>query len=428
MSEFKVWDHVDATLVSQEGRDPKASRTPSVWPSEASADRIDKTEANIVGTCHRKSFGRMVGWPITNGVDPIGAWRFVTGRLIEGHLTGLAQAADPRIYVASGIRHYVEDIYLPFELDLVVKDPETNRGWIVECKTIYGYFAKKEIINEGKPKLEHIMQAALYLLEIKNGARMKELIFAGWTDRMSREAKLLAAGKEVTPGRNRIQMATVDFVNSMDDGCVGAKLCYISRDECDRKEFNITVEEDFDGSLYPVVDGMMWKTFTVESIYERYKTLQNYWFVARAEAERRLEAKGVLPPSTLRLVRGRGEQPPDRDETVTLTDVEKAAEQDYLIRLERETASLPVEFWPPAEYQWAFPNDKIEALYQKQLMGKKKYEDWKKKKKGADRIGDWQCLYCPFKKMCVPHQNPNWAYQLYDMDDMIPVEQIGRVE
>lgn len=413
MPEFKIFDHVDATLVSQEGREPRASRIPSVWPSEASANRIDKTEANIVGTCHRKSFGRMVGWPVTNQVDPVGAWRFVTGRLIEGHLTGLAMATKPEIFVASGVRHFVKDIYLPFELDLVVKDPETSRGWIVECKTIYGYMANKEIIENGKPKLDHIMQAALYLLEIKNGKRLKEIILNGHAERQANP----------NAHRNRIQIATPEFIQSMDDGCVGAKLCYISRDECTRKEFNITVEEDFDGSFYPVIDGMMWKTFTVESIYERYRTLQNYWFAARAEAERRLEAKGVQPPSTLRLIRGPGDQP---GEPVELTDEQKKAEQDYLIRLEREAAALPVEFWPPAEYQWAFPVDKIEHLYQRSLIGKKKYEDWKKKKKGADRIGDWQCLYCPFKKMCIPHQNPNWAYQLYDMDDMLPVESIGQ--
>jgi hypothetical protein len=147
MPEFKVFDYVDAALVSQENREPRAARIPSVWPSEASADRIDKTEGPIVGSCHRKSFGRMVGWPITNQVDPVGAWRFVTGRSIEDHLTLLAKNSKPQIYAANGIRHFVKDIYLPFELDLVVKDPNTNRGWIVECKTVYGYQAEKEIIK-----------------------------------------------------------------------------------------------------------------------------------------------------------------------------------------------------------------------------------------------------------------------------------------
>lgn len=422
MAEFKVFDYVNAALVTQEGRDAKASRTPSVWPSEASADRIDKTEGVIAGTCHRKSFGRMVGWPVVSGVDPVGAWRMVTGRLIESHLTGLAENTSPGIYVANGVKHYVPDIYLPFELDLVVVDPETKRGWIVECKTIYGYMATKNVINEGKPKLDNLMQASLYLLEIKTGKRLKEIILASVAERFRLDSEALAAGKEPSH-RNRIQ-ANVDRLMEMDDGPIGAKLLYLTRDTCEHKEFNITVQEDFDGSFYPAVDDMMWKIFTVESIYERYRTLQNYWFVARAEAERRLEEKGVKAPDTLRLIRGHGDV---SSYDTTLTPEQKKAEYDYLIRLERETASLPIEFWPPAEYQWSYPADKIELLWQRQLLGKKRYEDWKKKKKGADRIGDWQCLYCPYKKMCVPHQNPNWAYQLYDMDDMLPVDpELGR--
>lgn len=422
MSDFKLFDLVDAALVAQEGREPKASRTPSVWPSEASADRIDKTQGLIVGTCHRKSFGRMVGWPITNQVDPVGAWRFVTGRSIETHLTFLAANTKPEIFCASGVRHYVKDIYLPFELDLVVRDPKSKRGWIVECKTIYGYMATSDIIKGGKPKLENLMQIALYLLEIKNGKKLKEIITAGLAERAAFEAAALAAGKEPGPTRNRIQ-ANTEILSDLSDDPIGAKLVYITRDTCERKEFDITIEEDFDGSWYPAVDGMMWKTFTVESIYERYKTLQNYWFVARNEAERRLEVKGVFPPETLRLIKGRGDQP-ERDET--LTKEQKDLEYTYLDRLEKETAGLPVQYWPPAEFQWAYTPDKIELLFQRQLIGKKKYDDWKKKKKGADRIGDWQCLYCPFKKMCVPHQNPSWAYQLYDMDDMLPTEDLAR--
>lgn len=412
MGDFKILDYVDATLVAQEGRDPRASRTPSVWPSEASADRIDKTAGPIVGACHRKAFGRMVGWPLTSQIDPVGAWRFVTGRSIEEHLSALAAATKPPIFIASGVRHYVPDIYLPFELDLVVSDPQTKKGWIVECKTIYGYMSGKQIMTEGKPKLENIMQAALYLLEIKNGKKLKEIIKAGIINKASKDAK----------ARNRIS-ADENLLKDMDDGPLGAKLVYISRDECERKEFDITIEEDFDGFSYPCIDGMMWKIFTVESIYERYRTLQNYWYVARAEAERRLEAKGVTPPPTLRLVRGPGDS---TESAEGLSDEEKKTEQDYLVRLERETAALPVEFWPPAEYQWAYSPDKIEHLFQRDLIGAKKYNDWKKKKAGSDRIGDWQCLYCPFKKMCVPHQNPNWAYQLYDMDDEIPQEVLDR--
>lgn len=398
---FKLFDYIDATMVSQENRDSRASKTPAVWPSEASANRLDKSESNIVGKCHRASFGRMVGWNITNKVDPVGAWRFVTGRLIEGYLTDVSKATNPKIYVASGVRHFVDDLFLPFELDLVVIDPDTKQGWITECKTYYGYMAKKEIETEGRPKLENLMQASLYLLELRTGAKLKEVIRAG----------LEAKSKDGPAYRNRIE-ANLEMLDQMDDGPLGCKLVYISRDECLRKEFNITIEEHFDGSFYPCVDGAMWQVFTVDSIYDRYKTLQNYWYAARAEATQRLEAKGIFPPPE-----NSGTADEKRSEvSVPLMD-DGAAAAKYLKSLEIETQALPEQFWPPAEYQWAYPADKIETLRNKGVIGKTRYDAYKAKKPGKDRIGDWQCLYCNFKKICVPKQNPNWAYQLYDIEN-----------
>jgi hypothetical protein len=157
--------------------------------------------------------------------------------------------------------------------------------------------ASNQIIKEGKPKLENIMQICLYLLEIKNGKKLKEIIKAGV------EEKIKTGGT-----RNRID-ANMELVDSIDDGCVGAKLVYVTRDTCDRKEFDITIEEDFDGSSYPCIDGMMWKIFTVESIYERYKTLQKFWYVARNEAVRRLAAKGIHPPPHMKLILGPEDNP-----------------------------------------------------------------------------------------------------------------------
>lgn len=153
------------------------------------------------------------------------------------------------------------------------------------------------------------------------------------------------------------------------------------------------------------------------------------------EGERRLEANGVEvkdvpPPSstsntpTLSLVRGE-DNPISTPAALTPEQIE--AEQDYLERLERETASLPIQFWPPAEYQYQYSPDKIELLYQRKLIGKKRYDDWKKKKVGSDRIGDWQCAFCQFRKQCVPTQgNSSLAYELYDMDSFIPVETTER--
>ena len=404
MPDFKLFPYIDTALVEQESRDAKASTVPAVWPSEASSIRIDQSVSKIVGACHRKSFMRMLGFPVTNQIDPVGAWRWVTGRLMEGTLVDLAKTSKIPIYIANGVRHFVPEFYLPLELDLVVLDPKTNKGWITECKTYYGYMAKKEI-EGGKPKLENLMQAVLYLMVVKDGATLKQIIADG------------LANKGNHP-RNRIE-ANLEMVQKMDDGPVGAKLVYISRDECLRKEFTVGIAEDFDGSHYPTVDGELWKIFTIESIYERFRTLQNYWFRARQETVRRLTDKGINPPESLKLVLAAGDVT-ERYSGADKPADERKAEDKYMELLADEARKLPESFWPPAEYQWAYTPEKVELLASKGEIGKARYKAWKDRKSGKDRIGDWQCLYCNFKSLCVPKQNPNWAYQLYDIENMEP--------
>ena len=403
MSEFSLFDYIDTALVKQESHDARTSNVPAVWPSEASANRIDRTVCNIYGACMRKSYYRMTGIPITNQVDPIGAWRWVTGRLIEGTLVDLARSTDPMIYAANGVRTFVEEFYMPLELDLVVVDPKDRKGWICECKTYYGYMAAKDI-KSGKPKIENVMQTVLYLNEVRNGAKLKQLIKEGLADKEDVNSK---------SSRNRIE-AQLDIVEQIDDGEIGAKLVYIARDDCARTEFTIGIAEDFDGAHYPVIDGQMWKIFTVESIYERFRTLQNYWFLARQEGVNRLKAKGIEPPTSLNLVLVRG----DTAGNAELVDIEKDANKKYLDLLAEEVRLLPDTFLPPAEYDWSYSATKIETLAASGEIGKVKYQDWKKKKLGKDKIGDWQCAYCPYKSTCIPKQNPNWSYQLYDITSM----------
>jgi hypothetical protein len=410
MNKFNLFEFVDAAMLKTEGRSPRASKVPSVWPSEASAVRIDKSLRPIDGKCHRQSFLRMIGTPETNSVDAVGAWRWVTGRKIEDHLTRLAKESDPKIFVASGVRYYFDTLYLPLELDLVVRNPADNKGWIVECKTYYGYMAGKNIVSEGKPKVENLFQVLLYLNLIRTGKKLKEIIREGL------EAKIHGHSD-----RLRIE-ADLEELDKMDDGPLGAKLAYIARDDCRRTEFEIGYQEDFDGSIYPVVNGSMWKTWTIESLLERYRTLQNYWFVARREAKDKLSSKGINAPETLSLVLNAGDIV-NRDSSYKITEEQQKAEEDYLLQLEQEMRRLPDKFWPPAEYEWAYSPDKVEKLYAAGEIGKMAYSDWKKKKVGKDRIGDWQCLYCPFKALCVPKQNPNLSYAFYDINNMSTLDE-----
>jgi hypothetical protein len=400
MSGFQLFEYLDPAIVRQESRDPKPSTVPSVWPSEASATRIDQRFWLVVGKCMRQSYLRMLGRPVSDQVDAKGAWKWVTGREMEGIVVDLAQATDPNIYVANGVKHYVPDIYLPFELDLVVRDPLTNRAWIAECKTYDGYYAEKEIEVKGQPKLENLMQAAIYLLEVPTGKKMKEIIYKSLEDRQ----RLDSLGAK---HRNRID-ANLEAVDKLSDGPTGQKLIYISRGEVNRTEFTIEVQEDFDGSHYPVVNGQMLKIFTVESIYERYKMLQNHWFNARVEGVKRLAAKDINPPEGLSLVLAPG----DGNGSRYSTDEDVKA-KEYLDLLARETWKLGVEFLPPAEYQWAYTAEKIEQMWAAGELTKKAYEGWKKK---GLKVGDWQCKYCAHKSFCVPLMNPLWAHEVYDQD------------
>jgi hypothetical protein len=403
---FQIFDYLDPALVKQESRESKAASVPAVWPSEASADKIDKSDNNIVGACHRSSYLRMIGWPVSNNVDPVGAWKWTTGRRMEEDIVGLAKISNPSVYVASGVRFYVPELYLPLELDLVAMDPDTKQGWICECKTYNGYMATVEIVKKGQPKTSNLMQDAIYLLEAPTGKRMKEIIRASIADR----ARLDAKG---VPHRNRIE-CNLEMLEQMSDGPIGAKLIYIDRGTCERTEFDISVQEDFDGSHYPEVNGGMYKIFTVESIYARYRELQGYWFRARQAGVANLGERGINIPATLKLVLKPGDNS-TRDEDRQLTDGEKKAEQEYLKQLEDEVLKLPDSYWPPAEFEWAYSQSKIERLFAAGSPRVPKTKYGKLQKKQIERIGDWECLYCKFKNACVPKQNPNWSYMLYDI-------------
>src|ERR1035441_7263022 len=160
---MQVFTLIDEAMLAQESREAYYSRTPRVWPSEASAELFDTREAGIAGGCHRKSYFRMTGEPPSNPIDVVGARRFRTGRAMELDIVNRARAAG--IFVAAAVRYHVADIDLPLELDLVVRDPQTARMYIIENKTTYGYAANKEVIKGGRPWLEGVMQSAIYLNE-----------------------------------------------------------------------------------------------------------------------------------------------------------------------------------------------------------------------------------------------------------------------
>ena len=389
MGEFRIFEFLDDALIKAEVGTPHASRTPAVWPSEASALRVDRSQWNIVGKCHLAAFYRMIGMPITNPPDAISAWKWIIGRSVEEHLTDQAKKAG--VYVAEGVKHWIPDVGLSIEMDVISLDPATNDPYIVECKSFAGYFAAKEIMTENRPKLENLIQVAIYLVEARDGKHLKEIILKSLADRVvldTKKADLADKGIEFNH-RNRSK-ANLDVLSQMTDAPVKGKLVYVDRADAGRKEFTIEIFTDFDGSHYPMVDGVPFKVFTIESIYHRYKTLQTYWFAARAEAVRRLAEKGVKPPKGMPLVL----DPRDVQENTEpriLTKAQRTSEEAYLRQLEEAVRALPPDpFFPKPEYEWSYSPERIDQLFEAKAIGKTKYTKYKKDQ--IQRIGDWQCL------------------------------------
>lgn len=405
MSDFKVFDYLDKALVARESRDPRPSRSPSVWPSEASAIPFDQSIQKITGKCHRASYWRMVGKEVGQQIDKLGAMRFTMGRAVEGEMETLARQAG--IWAASGVRTFIPDISLPIELDLILVDPVTKQGYIGENKSISSNpYAVKEIITNRTPKTDHCMQLGLYLLEVKTGKQLKKMIYDGVLDRLRDPA--MAAKR-----RNRIE-ADLRMVDMMSDGPLKAKLLYETREGDHTTEFDLDVVENFDGLHYLEVDGGEKREFTVESIYERFRILQGFWHRSMDEAKTRLATRDKNPM----------QEPVNKgDEEMTPADL--ALEKKYFEELNKEVLALPNSFLPPAEYEFSWGAEKVELAYKKQIVSKSKYEGWKKGHKGKERIGDWQCAYCSYRNDCLVIENPAKAYLIQDIHAALDEEETG---
>jgi hypothetical protein len=407
---MRLFPLLDAALLSEETRTAYATRTPRVWPSEASAVLFDQRESDIIGGCHRKSYWRLIGEPQTNKVDVIGARRFRTGRAMELDIISLAKTAG--VFVACGVRYHVADIDLPLELDLVVVDLATKALYIVENKTIYGWASNKMVIRDGHPKLEGVMQSVIYLNEFGNGAKLKRIIRESWSRKQELAAKMaqfqedgVVDGREYWElkkefDRNRIE---VDFEN-LDkgaDGLVGVKMTYETRDDCQTREFDIGLSQDpLDGLHYPEIDSIPQKLFTVESIYERYRILQEYYLRNVAMVREQMQQAGWPEPPC----------------GGALSAVElSAAVKAYWDEVFKRVRALHPSYWPPAEYQWKYGNDKIQVLGEAGIIGKTRYRDWQKRVKGKTHVGAWQCAYCPHKAKCIAVEYPEYTHLIADM-------------
>lgn len=400
---MKLLPLLDDALIRIEKRTAYYSRTPRVWPSEASATLFDTTESGTVGKCHRASYWRMIGEPITNPSDKVGLLKMRTGRAMELEIVNLAKEAG--IFVANGVRYHVEDVNLPLELDLIVIDPVTKQLVIVENKTISGYYSNTKVIKKGDPKLEGVMQATLYLNEFSTGEILKAVIRAGFERKLLLENQLREMKEQSLENtrefeqakkdydRNRIEV-DLDNLEEASDGPVAVKMTYETRDDCQSREFDIAIHEnEIDGLHYPAIDGTPQKLFTIENIYERFGVLQGYFNRNVLHVQKELAKKGVVEP------------PPGK-----YTDVKL-----YFDKVFEAVRALPRSFWPPAEYEWRYKPEKITRLGEMKILGKTKYAAFKKKKPGSAHIGAWQCAFCGHRNKCVSVEYPEMQHMIFDV-------------
>ena len=369
---FELFQLLDKSILDLEKRRTYVRRIPNVWPSEASASLINTEESEGCGKCRRAVYYRMTGRQPSNPPDALAYQIMRLGRAMEVEVVAQIRASD--VFVASGVRYSIPDILMSLELDAVILNPETRQSVLCEIKSFDGRFAEQQIIGDGKPKLDHIVQLVIYLNELRTGARLKEAIAKGLEDREEREQR-------ESGGWNRIEVCQ-ENLNLIDDGDLAGKLLYVNRTGRSRREFDIGIYADQDGFHYPTVEGAPWKLLTIESIYDRFQECQANWDRAVVEANKRLALRGILDPTHVSsfLPIDPNEEPGEEF---------KKEMETYWATIGTEIENLPDSFLPKADFEYRYSKDKIEALYVAGKVFKTKYTQWKKR---HAIIGAWQCL------------------------------------
>jgi len=142
-------------------------------PSEASAIEQTKAGPIVRGGCARKTWLRLKGVKPTNsGILGHQMQRMNVGKEVENSV--IEDCKKSGLYVANNVVFRVEMDGVPIagEIDAVLRTaPCSGEKYCMECKSVYGYYAQKEIFGKflkmgkepGKPKDSHLMQLALYL-------------------------------------------------------------------------------------------------------------------------------------------------------------------------------------------------------------------------------------------------------------------------
>lgn len=284
---YDLFDHVDTHLTRPKFQTEREKR---FYPSEASVEYHDEHGDKVIqGGCLRSSYYRLKGGFEGIPHDARTQFIFIQGNMVEDMMIKLWK--EMGVWKDNNVKFIDKEHNISGEMDALLIEPDgTEYG--VEVKSFYGYFAEKEIFGNkstlGKPKLPQLLQTLIYLYNF----------------------------------RDRLPYF---------------RMVYFGRDSVKRRTFKIELEQEGD-IFYPKVDGVVWRSFSMNDIFDRYKRLQEHL------------DNNVIP---------------DRD------------------------------------YDLHFSDAKIQDFFTKGKVAKTKYEKWQKGRLGQHEvIGDWQCSYCKYKDTC----------------------------
>lgn len=146
-------------------------------PTEAGVKVYDpiRKEERQIGKCSRATYFRLKGLDVEIQYSAKEQIRNEVGKQVE--LTLVNYWKEMGIYIDSEVKFFgdIDGIPISGELDCVLEEPETGLRYIAEEKTIYGYYAAKEIFGNKttlpKPKVSHALQALIYLYYFKYFAK-----------------------------------------------------------------------------------------------------------------------------------------------------------------------------------------------------------------------------------------------------------------
>lgn len=155
----------------------------------------------IYGTCHRQGWYKRHNVPASGCVSPENARRMYWGNVIEDAEMELYKRAG--IFIANQVGFWVPDLAMRGRVDGFVRDPENAHAIVgVEIKSTWSYGAAGAIKGKkGKPptpKMEHVLQAAVYHWHFQRFARCWYIIYLARDSGQTKQHRVVVAGNKIS--------------------------------------------------------------------------------------------------------------------------------------------------------------------------------------------------------------------------------------